>query len=153
MVLKLCCCVCSWIISLYHTWIGFLADCCMACDLKKVRAGYLQSDDLGALKYQAAELTSRLELMQTQLSKAALAAERGAEDRSQLEAELASALDAAAGKADKSVWAAAATLRLMTSTYLTLSDGLPKSSADLELRIDAFRCRLHRGYNKDRFRH
>lgn len=80
----------------------------MALDLEKgVCARHWQGDDVGddvgALKYQAAELTSRLELMQTQLSKAALAAERGAEDRCQLEAELASALDAAAGKADKSV--------------------------------------------------
>jgi hypothetical protein len=41
--------------------------------------------------------------MQTQLSKAALAAERGEEDRARLEAELTSALDVAGGKADKSV--------------------------------------------------
>lgn len=65
----------------------------------------LQAEDVGALKWQAAELASRLEMMQAQLSKAGLAAERAEEDKGNLEQELASALAAATTPPDQTVGA------------------------------------------------
>ena len=64
---------------------------------------------MGALKWQAAELASRLEMMQAQLGKAGLAAERAEEDKAKLEGELATALAAASTPPDQTVRLSSAT--------------------------------------------
>jgi hypothetical protein len=62
----------------------------------------LQKEDLGALKWQNAELESRAEMYQAQLSKLALSLERADNDKAQLEKDLAEALEAKA-KGDNAV--------------------------------------------------
>ena len=62
----------------------------------------LQLEDVGALKWQNAELGSRNEIYQTQLEKAQKALERSSEDKAQLETDLAAAL-AASTSGDKLV--------------------------------------------------
>lgn len=55
-----------------------------------------QLEDVGALKWQNAELGSRNEMYQTQLEKAQKALERSDEDKVKLETDLAAALTASA---------------------------------------------------------
>ena len=62
----------------------------------------MQSEDVGALKWQKAELESRNEMYQAQLMKAQKALERSDQDKAKLEQDLANAL-AATAASDKSV--------------------------------------------------
>ena len=61
-----------------------------------------QSEDVGALKWQKAELESRNEMYQAQLMKAQMALERSDQDKAKLEQDLGAAL-AATAAGDKSV--------------------------------------------------
>jgi len=65
-----------------------------------------QSEDVGALKWQKAELESRNEMYQAQLMKAQMALERSDQDKAKLEQDLGAAL-AATAAGDKSVRLAA----------------------------------------------